>query len=347
MPVRYELSVPNPASHLVEVAMTLTVVADLDALDLAMAAWSPGSYLIRDYARHVRDVRVDGGSVEKIDKQTWRARADRADTVTVRYAVYGRDLTVRTNHIDGTHAFLHGPATYLFCPAMVDESCTVAVQPPPGWNVHTGLAGDALAFEAADVDELLDCPLHIAPGDALAFEAAGKPARLVVWGDLEPGVASIDELLADLTAIMNAHAERFGGAPYDRYTFLLMLAPGGYGGLEHRNSSANLNTPFALATRKSYEGLLELLSHEYFHVWNGKRIRPAALGPFDYTREAYTRALWVQEGITSYIDRYTLRRAGVQSASTYLERLADGLKKHAPNVIDETPDNVQFYLIAR
>jgi predicted metalloprotease with PDZ domain len=122
---------------------------------------------------------------------------------------------------------------------------------------------------------------------------------------------------------VEAHARVFGGVPYDRYAFMLMLAPAAYGGLEHRNSTALLSTPFAFTTRKKYEDLLELISHEFFHLWNVKRIRPRALGPFDYTRENYTRALWIMEGVTSYYDRWTLRRAGLQPVKRYLEKLTE------------------------
>lgn len=325
MRIRYDIAVPRPSSHVADVAVTVSEVRAA-SVDLAMAAWSPGSYLIRDYARHVMDVTAGGARIDKVDKQTWRVEVGDAGEVTVRYRVYAHELTVRTNHIDATHAFLHGPATFLYCPdamGAVDGPIEVHVSPPAGWRVHTGLAGGPVRFAAADVDELLDCPIHMSAADPIAFEAAGAPAELVLWGEPRRGVATIDDLVADLSRVMAAHAERFGGVPYDRYLFLLMLSPGGYGGLEHRNSSANLNTPFALETRDGYEALLELLSHEYFHVWNGKRIRPAALGPFDYSREAYTRALWVQEGITSYYDRHTLCAAGVQAPERYLKKLAE------------------------
>jgi predicted metalloprotease with PDZ domain len=327
MPVRYEVSV-QPAAHLVEVTMTITGAGDAAPLELAMAAWSPGSYLIRDYARYVRNLSVEGGTAVKRDKHTWLvdvsgASRPRSGRIVVRYSVYGHDLTVRTNHIDPTHAFLHGPATFLYVPALADQPVTVSVNAPPGWPVYTSLRGDAAELTAATVDELLDCPIHIGPVALHEFQAAGKPTRLIVWGDLEPGVVTVDTMLRDVATIMDTHAARFGGAPYDDYLFILMLSPNAYGGLEHASSSANLNTPFALAKRKSYEDLLELLSHEYFHVWNGKRLRPAALGPFDYTTEAYTRSLWVQEGITSYLDRYTVLASGVQTPSRYLERLAD------------------------
>lgn len=329
----YRISVPAPETHLAHVELRITDAAALgDTISLTMAGWSPGSYLIRDYARHVRQVaaRTAGGEprrVQKTSKDTWAIERGGTDELVVTYRVYSHDLTVRTSHIDPTHAFLHGPATYLMVEARRTEPCRVQIETPPGreWLVATGLDSDGAGFLAANVDELLDCPIHMGECEVRMFEAADVPIKLVVWTELDgPGVAGLDQLATDLSAIIDAHAARFGGkVPFRHYTFILMLTPGGYGGLEHGNSSANLHSPFGNATRKSYDGLLELLSHEFFHVWNGKRIFPAAFSPFDYHQEAYTRCLWVVEGITSYIDRYTLLRSGRINAQRYLEKLAE------------------------
>ncbi len=333
-PLQYSVTIADPSQHLARVELRIPDLSELgDHVDLCMAAWCPGSYLVRDYARWVRQVEVTDGTgasleVRKIDKQTWRVDLAGASELVVRYRVYGYDLSVRTNHIDETHAFLHGPATWLYVDALRAHAAEVRVHLPAesDWYVATGLpvSVSGEGYVAADLDELFDCPIHAGASVVREFEAAGRPTRLVLWGD-EPrgGYADLDRLVGDLTAVMDAHAARFGGAPYDSYTFLLMLAPNAYGGLEHKTSSANLHTPYAFGSRKSYDGLLELLSHEYFHVWNGKRIYPEGLGPFDYAREAYTRCLWVVEGLTSYLDRYTLRVAERMSAKIYLEKLTE------------------------
>ena len=328
----YRLTLSAPDQHLVDVEMRVdTGGAELgDHVDLHMAAWCPGSYLIRDYARFVRDVVVtdgDGNALAsaKIAKHTWRVELKGAATLVVRYRVYGHDLTVRTNHIDSSHAFLHAPATYLYVDELRDQPCRVTVEGPHGrgWHVATGLARDGSDYLAADLDELFDCPVHLGQVSVREFVAADRPVELVVWGYGPGGVADLDRLVVDLNAIIEAHASRFGAVPYERYTFILMLADNAYGGLEHRNSSANLGTPHAFATRNSYEDLLELLSHEFFHVWNGKRIYPEAFSPFDYNREAYTHCLWVIEGLTSYIDRHTLRRADRMGVKRYFEKLLE------------------------
>jgi len=327
---RYRLAIREPERHLCDVELRIAGAAGLGGeVDLSMAAWCPGSYLIRDYARFVQEVDARDGAgaplpVRKVDKQTWRVACGDAAELVVRYRVYGHDLTVRSNHIDASHAFLHGPATYLWVEALRHQPHRVEVELPGGWSLATGLARDGGGHRAADLDELLDAPIHAGLAAERAVPCDAGAVKLAVWGEPEPhGYAGLDRLVADLGAIVDSHAARFGGVPFGDYTFVLMLAPRGYGGLEHRNSSVNLNTPFAFATRKSYQELLELLSHEFFHVWNGKRIFPAGLHPFDYRRENYTRCLWVMEGVTSYLDRMQLCHAGLMTPAHYLDKLAE------------------------
>lgn len=324
--VTYRLSFPDLHAHLVDVEARFDDVSG--PVDLRMAAWTPGSYLIREYSRHVQDLSVTDGSgaplaATKTDKATWRVDAGAARAIVARYRVYGWDLSVRTNHIDATHAFLNGAPTYLWIdPA---SPATVELDAPPGWTFTTALAGGPTRFEARDLDELIDSPI-LGFGDAgrvHELTAGGRPATFAVLGRADAGVANLDQLVADTTKIVDGYALLFGGVPYERYAFLLMLYPDAYGGLEHKSSCALLSSPFAFATRKKYEELLELVSHEYFHLWNVKRIRPRQLGPFDYTRENHTRALWVAEGLTSYYDRWMLRRTRLQSTKRYLEKLCD------------------------
>jgi predicted metalloprotease with PDZ domain len=324
----YRLAFTRPQAHLVDVEARFAAVGPRESLDLRMAAWTPGSYLVRDYARHVQDLTAEDEAgrplaVGKLDKATWRVTVGSAQDVIVRYRVYGWELTVRTNHIDPSHAFLNGAPTFLWVDERRDEPAAVEVEPPAGWRFTTGLTGGPTRWIASDLDELIDSPFLGTAGAVHEVEAAGKPLVMAVHGRPDAGVASVEQLLTDTRTIVEAYASLFGGLPYDRYAFLLMLFPEAYGGLEHERSSALLSSPFAFSTRKKYEELLELVSHEYFHLWNVKRIRPKQLGPFVYDREAYTRALWVCEGLTSYYDRYTLRRARLQSPKRYLEKLAD------------------------
>ena len=224
----YRLSLPRPADHLVsvEVAVPCAGLPD-DHVDLTMAAWSPGSYLVRDYARFVRDLTATGDdgaprAARKFDKSTWRIERAGAARVTVRYQVYGHDLTVRTNHIDPTHALLHGPATYLYAPHLRAAPARVEVDVPAGWHLATALApggaadGRPVRLTAASVDELLDSPIHVGLGERRAFTAAGVPFELAVWGDLAPGgLYTLDQLAVDLAAIAGDHAERAGEVPFE------------------------------------------------------------------------------------------------------------------------------------
>jgi predicted metalloprotease with PDZ domain len=327
---RYVLRIPAPHTHLVEVEARFTDVGGLPpGLDLRMAAWTPGSYLVRDYARHVDGVEAvaDDGralAVEKIDKATWRVHHGSAREVVVRYRVFAHELTVRTSHVDASHAFLNGAPTFLWLEPRAHEPFEVVFVAPRGWHVVTALRRDGDAWHAADLDELLDSPFHAGPEAPHELEVGGRPHRFALWGRPDGGgVATLDKLYTDAARIIESYAALFGGLPYDHYCFMLMLAPGAYGGLEHRASTALLANPFAFATPKRYDELLELVSHEFFHLWNVKRIRPRALGPFDYGRENYTRSLWVAEGLTSYYDRYTVRRARLMPPKRYVERIAD------------------------
>jgi len=325
--LRYAVRVQAPSTHVAEIELRFPT--DGDRAVVTMPAWCPGSYLIRDYARFVRDLAAfaDDGTPRKVtkqDKTTWSIDATGTRELTVRYAIYGHDLTVRTNHIDQTHAFLHGPATFIHPPHLRTAPVEVDVSAPSDWALTTAMAFDPThTLHAANIDELYDHPIHIGVTRTLAVPAK-VPVKLAIWGERAPG-GTFDEqrLVTDLGAIVDDHVARFGEAPFQNYTFLLMLAHDAYGGLEHRASSVNLYNPHFAATRKSYDGLLELLSHELFHAWNGKRIAPRPLFEFDYSREAYTPCLWVMEGITSHYDRFALRSSARLTAKSYLDKVLD------------------------
>lgn len=328
-PLRYRLAVSRPESHLCEVELRFRRDGG-PPVRIEMAAWCPGSYLIRDYARYVRDLEARGADgealpVTQVSKREWEIGGEAAEVI-VSYRVYGHDLTVRSNHIDATHAFLHLPALCLFPSGSRDAACEVVVEPPPGreWPVVTALPLHGDRHRAADVDELFDCPIHIGPVERRQVEAGGRPVSIAVWGrPAQTAPFGLDELAADVARVIDVHAARLGPLPCERYTFIVMLSPGAYGGLEHRSSSANLCSPHSFATPRGYYQLIELLSHEVFHAWNGIRMRPRAFARFDYGCENYTRCLWVVEGITSYYDRLSATRAGVIPVAQYLTKLAE------------------------
>jgi predicted metalloprotease with PDZ domain len=330
--LRYTVRLDAPNRHLAAIELRFPV--DTATVEVTLPAWCPGSYLIRDYARFIRDLEVVGDDgaprvATKRDKSTWSIETRGARELCVRYALYGHDLTVRTNHIDADHAFLHGPATFLAPTHLRDAPVELALAAPDGWTPTTAMAWDPVEpyrMTAADLDELYDHPIHVGPvGPVRTFAVPARvPVKLAIWGDRAPGgVYDESRLASDLGAIVEDHIARFEAVPFEHYTFLLMLAHDAYGGLEHRASSVNLYHPHFAASRKHYEGLLELLSHELFHAWNGKRIAPRVLLEPDYSREAYTRSLWVMEGITSHYDRYALRTSGRITARSFLEKVLD------------------------
>jgi predicted metalloprotease with PDZ domain len=340
--VDYHVSLAARAAHLYDVEARFPVAGAPAELELRLPVWTPGSYLIREYARHLQGITVVDDEerplpVRKVGKAAWRVRLGDRPTASVRarYRVYAHEVSVRTSHLDASHAFWNGATLFLYVEEQRALPARVTVDAPPGWEATCGLERDPerpLAFRAPaydtapDYDTLVDCPVEIGPHERVDFTAAGAPHALAIWGR---GAFDRQKLVDDVTAIVEAQARLFGGVPYARYAFLVHLVPGGYGGLEHKNSATVLASPFGFAPEKKYQELLELLSHEFFHLWNGKRIRPEALGPFDYAREAHTRSLWVVEGWTSYYDRLFLRRAGRMSAARWLEKLGEDLTKLA------------------
>ena len=325
--VSYALAMSHPHSHLFEVTVTIDGWTE-PHLELVMPSWTPGSYLIREYARHVRDfaAECDGRPTPwtKTAKDAWRVTTPPGGRVRASYKVYAHELTVRTPHLDGTHGFVVGTAVFMFVQGRTGEPVSLEVTVPMRWQVATGLepqsgGSNIFRFRARDYDELVDAPLECGTHRLLAFEVEGTPHRLAVWGK---GNEDDAKLVADVQAIVAAERAFFGAFPYRHYTFIVHLASG-RGGLEHRNSAVLLADRWGFKPRASYERFLELVAHEYFHAWNVKKIRPAPLGPFDYRRENHTRQLWSVEGVTSYYEKRFTLAAGLYSKERFLERIGE------------------------
>jgi len=323
--VRYTVRIPEPGNHQVEVEVRIDDAPE-GGLFLEMPVWTPGSYLVREYSRHVSGVaarRVSGDPVPvlKTEKNVWRVDAKPGKRVDVVYTVYANELTVRTSHVDADHAFLHPTATFLYVRGREAEPMDVAVEAPEGWRISTGLplVGDD-TFRAADLDHLLDSPFEVGAHEVLRFEVEGVPHRIAIHGE---GNFDREELLGDTHTICRTAAEMFpGGHPSESYTFIYHVLQGAGGGLEHKDSCVCGFGPRAFKPARSYKRQMSLISHEYFHLWNVKRIRPRELGPFAYGRENYTRLLWVAEGFTSYFQDVILRRADLASVPVFLDDLA-------------------------
>ena len=326
-PIAYVLRFPEPHTHYIDVEAVLPATGR-DALELAMAVWTPGSYLVREYSRHVEDVRAEAGGepreVVKTAKNRWRVETGGASSVTVRYRVYGREMTVRTNYVDAAFALVNGAPTFL---TLAGDSRPrpheVRVELPDGWRAAVSAlprASDAPHhFLARDFDTLVDSPIVAGSPSVHAFTAAGRPHLLVNVGD--DALWDAERSVADLAKLVEAHAGFWGGSPpYDRYVIFNVISEAS-GGLEHRDSTVLMTSRWKMRTRRAYVDWLSLVSHELFHVWNGKRLRPIELGPFEYEQENHTRALWVVEGLTSYYGDLLAARAGVITQDEYLGEL--------------------------
>lgn len=331
---RYGISIPEPASHLIQVS--LEVETPPQPLNLRIPTWAPGSYLIREFARHIQTFRAcdaDGRPLpwKKTRKDTWTIETDGRGLVRAELEVYANDLSVRTSHVDATHAFLNLSNLLPYIDGQLDRPATVQVACPPAWTVVSGLSPSTggRAYGARDYDELVDCPIHAGPDPTFTFEVDEIAHTVALWGrgNLDPS-----QLSADLARIVQTTRALFGALPYERYLFIVLLTDGARGGLEHRNSTAIMLPRFSFRPGRAYERALKLFAHEFFHTWNVKRIRPQALGPFDYGAENYTRLLWAMEGITEYYTSLLLRRAGLLTPERYLEILGEQMSELA-----ETP----------
>lgn len=323
-PIQVDVRPLDLAQHEIQVTLTLPAGAAAQGAVLALPAWTPGSYLIRDYARFLdRLEAVDGNgaalAVVKLDKQRWRLPAV-PGAVTVSYRLFCNELTVRTNHVDAAHAHLVGAASFLHLEEPAPRPFRVAFTGwPEGWRVATALPEAEGGYLAADHDTLVDSPFELGTFRMHQFEHLGCAFRFAVTGD-HPGDEA--RILAGTRAIVAACAELFGGFPFGRYLFLLTFSPGLRGGLEHRDSTSLLADPQQTEKAEGYWDLFTLIAHEFFHVWNVKRMRDPALGPFDYQRETMTRLLWFHEGFTSFMQYSIVLRAGAAPWSWVAKRLS-------------------------
>lgn len=316
---------PEPHSHLFHVEAALDEPGA--EVVLALPVWTPGSYLVREFARHLEgftasDARGAPLAWERIDKHRFRVRCGGVNRALIRYRVYANDLTVRTSHLDGSHGYMNGANVLVHAEGRTQEPCVLEVVPPPGWLVTCPLDGGPTEFTARDYDELVDSPVEVGTHALLEFAALGKPHTLAVWGR---GELDLGSFAADLRRLVEHHGNMLGGLPYSRYLFLVHLSDRRRGGLEHARSTTLHVDRGGFSPRETYLETLSLAAHEHLHAWNVKKLRPAALKPYDYSREQYTRLLWWFEGATSYYDHLVLARAGLIDGQGYLRHLGKGL----------------------
>lgn len=344
--IRYVIGTSKLANHTLQVQATYpSRYLKGDELTLALPVWTPGSYKVRDYSRFIDQLKLSPShsqvTISKISKNRWKLSGLEPNRpVTVSYEVYGRELTVRTNYFTEELGLLIGAATFVSPPQFTDPN-----QRDPRFEeapftvsfadrqikVSTALplTNDQTGYLANNYDQLLDSPFLFGDIDIHAFTAGRLPHYLVQAGDRR--FWDTQQSLKDLKKIVEVQQKFWGSTPYSNYTFMNLVTDT-RGGLEHENSTVMMTSRFATENRKKYVAWLSLVSHEFFHTWNVKRLRPKALGPFDYEKEVYTESLWIAEGITSYYDNLLVRRAGLSTRDEYLEALSKGL-----NTLASTP----------
>lgn len=338
--ISYRLEIADLHAH--QFLVTLTVPQPAAQQRVSLPAWIPGSYLLREFARHLSQLQARQGTREvplrQLDKASWVAECDGRGALTVSYRVYAFDASVRTAWLDAQRGFFNGTSTFLRVEGREAEPHQLELRGlPKGWRAGTSLPAlktDARGqgrYQAGDYDELVDHPVELGDFWRGEFKAAGVPHEFIVAGAL-PDFDG-ERLLADARRICEAEIAFWHGRKkphFKRYVFMLNAVDDGYGGLEHRASTALIAARRDLPQRgkpgtelsDGYVTLLGLISHEYFHTWNVKRLRPAEFARYDYTQENYTELLWFFEGFTSYYDDLLLLRAGLVDEGRYLKLLA-------------------------
>ena len=330
--IRYTLGMSHPATHLLEVTITCSgLLPGSDELTFVMPAWRTGRYVIFDFANGVQEFSAFTPAAaavpwRKTDKQTWRVETRGMIEVTIRYLVYANEFYERTRGLDDDHAFIDGAAVFMYVEQFKDGPLTLEVHPRAGWHVTTGLKADAARenrFLVDDYQILSDCPIEVGTQKEFPFDAEGVPHVLMIAGE---GNYDAPRLIEDLKRIIHVNKQFWGELPYERFIFMVHCLANGGGGTEHLNSTIMQTRPFIFKDPGSYRGFLGLIAHEYFHTWNVKQMRPSAIQPYDFSKEAYSKEYWIAEGTTSYYGPLLMLRAGYGTAEGYLEAIANSVQ---------------------
>ncbi len=327
-PIRHTIRFPNPETNYAEVEAIVQTDGQ-SVIELMMAVWTPGSYMVRDYSGKVESEHAEAAdgtplTVRKSKKNRWEIQTGGAAEIRFSYRLYCREMSVRSNWVESDFAIIVGAATFVTRAEpggrLIDSQHHVRLELPENWAAsHSALPVVDDAYVAEDFDELVDSPILAGNLAQYDFDVDGVPHSLVNLG--EGGVWDGPKSAADVEKIARAEIDFWGVTPYTNYSFLNAITESG-GGLEHKNSTLVMANRWATSTRENYLKWLYLISHEFFHTWNVKRLRPVELGPFDYESEVYTTGLWVAEGLTSYYDPLIVRRAGLSTTEEYLKELS-------------------------
>lgn len=339
----YIIQIEEPHNHYLRVKLELTKPSLPANFEVFLPSWSPGSYLLREYAKHLRSLKVTNQTGEELNihatsKSTWKIdiagskTKSNIDRILIEYQVYCHEVSVRTSFIDYSHAFLHGP-TYLLGVLGDDLKKPVIEFKVPGlWSkistalpAVTGLPREIFKYYAKDYDELIDCPVEIGCQETDGFILEKTTYELAIYGKDLPHKNNLKSDLKKISETVNAY---MGEVPFNHYLYLIHFISNSYGGLEHASSTVLMFDGRKLAIRKEYISFLSLVAHEYFHAWNVKRIRPIELGPFNYQKENYTSMLWLAEGLTKFMDDYFVLRANLMTTQEYLDFLKADLNNY-------------------
>jgi predicted metalloprotease with PDZ domain len=324
--IQFQVSFTQPQAHYADVQMTITNIKK-DEITVKMPVWAPGSYLVREFSKNIEGFEVANAdkspvAFEKIKKNAWKINTKGKTSVTVSYRVYAFEISVRTSFVDANHAFLSSTGIFLYPEGSIAEPSLVTIIPHKNWTkVSTGLepvAGKTFTYYAKNFDILFDSPIEVGNQDVFEFNAAGVRHEVAMVGG---GNYDKEKLKTDMAKIVEKETAIYGENPNKHYVFIVHHYLSGGGGLEHLNSTVLGARRMGYTDTKTYKGFLSLVAHEYFHLWNVKRLRPVALGPFDYDNENYTTNLWIAEGFTAYYDNLIVQRAGFYTPDEFLSFL--------------------------
>jgi len=326
--IRYTLSMNNPSAHYFDIEIFADNLKS-SPIKVVMPVWAPGSYLVREFSRNVQNFRAFGRDrkplfVLKIAKNVWEVKTEGERSCRITYKVYAFEMGVQTSYLDEERATVNGAGVFCYVQGREDEDVELEIRPYRKFKrISTGLERRNNVFFAENYDHLVDSPIEIGNQQVYSFTVNGKLYEVSIYGS---GNLDTRSFIADIKKIVEAAGTVFGEHPYGRYVFIMHLLSERGGGLEHRNSSMIRLQRWSFKSRVDYLRQLSLIAHEFFHLWNVKRLRPKQLMRYDFGKENYTNLLWVSEGITSYYENEILRRAGIYSAEEFLDALLDDIE---------------------
>jgi predicted metalloprotease with PDZ domain len=328
--VIYKVSFPKPETHYVKIVMEIDNPKG-NFIDFKMPVWTPGSYKVREFARNVEQVSASSQTenllVEKVTKNVWRVQLKKGiSKLSFEYKVYAFEYGVRTSYVDQFQAFLHGGSAFMYAEGFQNQKCKISFSTPELWKQITVALPEigTNSFEAENFDLLADSPFALGNHEIISFEVSGVKHRVAMLGE---GNYDAQKIKKDFAQIAEKEVAMIGEHPSPEYVFFIQNVESGGGGLEHLNCQTSVMQRWAYSNETKYKSFLGLVAHEYFHLWNVKRIRPIELGPFNYSEENYTKMLWIVEGITSYYDDLFLKRCEIYKDDEYLGLLVSTLNK--------------------